>query len=544
MKTRNDYCELLLHYIEPLIPYYPEMTSGLNIGSTAAHYETETIPMEAFSRVLWGLTPLWAGDSDNSLLQIQYIDGIIRGTDPETEDYWRVQRDYDQKFVEMAAFSYSILISPEAIWEKLTEEQQNRLAKWLARINEYRCPDSNWQFFIVLINTALKSVGADYSENHLESAFAKIEECYLLNGWYSDGIHGQCDYYIAFAFHFYSILYYMTMKEKDVARCQKFKERAIEFGKDFLYFFSSNGEAIPYGRSMTYRFAQIAFFSICVAAEIEIVSFGVMKGMIDRHLTYWHQQPILDNGDIMTIGYCYPNLILSEGYNAPGSPYWSLKAFAFLMLPEDHIFYRTESEDLPQLSKRHLSSAPGYLFQQKNDLAVLFPSGMRLDHFQPNYEEKYSKFLYTSKYGFSVSRSQRTLEELAPDNMLAFHVYGHYFVKGKYSRLSITSDHIQYQWSPCKGIMVNTTIRLTEEGHIREHCILNSLSCTVYDCGFAIPIETKRQDYTVFDRNGGGELLDFETTPNTNLIHPKCRILCMKHDLNTGENRIVTEFIY
>ena len=29
-----------------------------------------------------------------------------------------------------------------------------------------------------------------------------IDEFYLGNGWYIDGLHGQKDYYIGFAFHF------------------------------------------------------------------------------------------------------------------------------------------------------------------------------------------------------------------------------------------------------------------------------------------------------------------------------------------------------
>lgn len=41
---------------------------------------------------------------------------------------------------------------------------------------------------------------------------------------------------------------------------------------------------------------------------------------------------------MLTIGYAYPNILMSENYNVPGSPYWCMKAFAFLMLPAGHPF--------------------------------------------------------------------------------------------------------------------------------------------------------------------------------------------------------------
>lgn len=78
-----------------------------------------------------------------------------------------------------------------------------------------------------------------------------------------------------------------------------------------------------------------------------------MKGIVARHLDYWTKQPIFDNGGILTVGYTYPNLLMSETYNAPASPYWALKAFVFLALPDDHPFWQAEEESLPSLEPVH-----------------------------------------------------------------------------------------------------------------------------------------------------------------------------------------------
>ncbi len=71
------------------------------------------------------------------------------------------------------------------------------------------------------------------------------------------------------------------------------------------------------------------------------------KGIIVRHFEEWFSHPITDNGGVLTIGYRYTNLHMSESYNSPGSPYWSLKAFILLALPGNHPFWQAEPLPFP-----------------------------------------------------------------------------------------------------------------------------------------------------------------------------------------------------
>ena len=43
---------------------------------------------------------------------------------------------------------------------------------------------------------------------------------------------------------------------------------------------------------------------------------------------------MFDRDGILTIGYCYPQMYMAERYNAPGSPYWGMKSFLLLALPD------------------------------------------------------------------------------------------------------------------------------------------------------------------------------------------------------------------
>lgn len=48
--------------------------------------------------------------------------------------------------------------------------------------------------------------------------FEKIEQMYVGNGWYSDGLTRQRDYYVAFAIHYYSLIYARLAKCEDMQR--------------------------------------------------------------------------------------------------------------------------------------------------------------------------------------------------------------------------------------------------------------------------------------------------------------------------------------
>ncbi len=560
-KNREDYINLLLEIINPLKEFYSLEKALLHLGHTSTHYEDKTIPMEAFSRVLWGLVPMWAGGGSNKKFEEIYRCGITAGTNPTNIEFWGGCRDYDQKFVEMAALAYAILMVPEKVWNPLTEKEKDNLAQWLNQINVYKCSDSNWQYFCILTNIALKSVGKEYSEAMLKQGLDKIETYYVGDGWYKDGLQGARDYYTAFALQFYSIVYSMFMEKEDPKRCEKFRERAIAFGKDFVYWFSSEGSAVPFGRSATYRFAQVAFFSICVVAGIEVFPLPVMKGIITRHIDYWVKLPIYDNQKLLTIGYAYPNLIMSEGYNAPGSPYWALKAFAFLALPKEHEFWRCEPVELPEMdSVKYLKNAE-VIVQRREDNVTLFTPGMMNVHQQPNYEEKYSKFAYATKFGFSVSRSQRNMEEAAPDSMLAFQIYEHIFVKGKINNFEIKKDSLQILWSPIEGIEVKTILTVKESEYERLHEIESAFDCVAYDCGFAVPIDASEEFSILEDErtagvkcykkyckvelcegNGYGKVI--EASPNTNLLYSKTAIPSINYVIKKGFNRIRTRVTY
>ena len=310
---------------------------------------------------------------------------------------------------------------------------------------------------------------------------------------------------------------------------------------------------------MTYRFAQAGFWSMAAATGAELgpdLSPAVIKGLITRNISAWSPERITDNGGVLSIGYRYPNLHMAEGYNAAGSPMWCLMAFVCLMLPEDDPFWLLDAAPLPELPV--LSPALGGTALAQRDASgevTLFPSGRVPGHPFAQSDNKYSKFAYSSRFGFSVARSQRTLEEAAPDSMLAFVINGRVFVRdgvgeSEVRRNADGGQALVSRWSPWPGIEVETEIEPLPDGtgHIRRHRIQSSVPCEAYDCGFAVPGDYHER--TLADVEGVCRVRAIGPTPgeptlikpeaNTNIACGKTLIPAVRYEIASGITELQT----
>ena len=358
MQTRQDAVTALLDLIRPLKAFYSAGGALLKVGNTAAHYGEKDARMEGWARILWGLGPLFGGDNTALPADQQaeitawadlYRAGLVHGTDPSHSEYWGDIFDYDQKMVETAALDLALCLAPDVLWTPLTDAQKQNVYCWLNQMNAHRIRPNNWRFFRILTNMTFARLGLPYDTDQLKDDFGVVEHCYTGGGWYFDGNPGQMDYYIPFAMHFYSLIW-SALSPLDADGCAaRLKARSGEFAGDFIQWFADDGAEIPFGRSLTYRFAHAAFFAAYAfaGAQNESIPWGAVRHTVLANLHHWFQYPITDAAGVLTIGYQYPNLLMSEWYNAPGSPYWAFKAFLFLALPADHPFWTAPDATVP-----------------------------------------------------------------------------------------------------------------------------------------------------------------------------------------------------
>lgn len=501
INNRDDMARLLLDMIRPLKPFYSEGSAWLQVGNTAAHYGEKAARMEGFARILWGLGPLWAGDNQGLSKAHQeeiewwkqhYLDGLIHGTDPNHMEYWGEVSDYDQKMVEMAALAVSLGLCRKDLWDPLTKIQKEHLYRWLDQINDQQVHPNNWRFFRILVNMTFRLLDLAWNRENMDKDIELIESCYMGDGWYFDGTPNQVDYYIPFAIHFYGLIYGKLMAGPDPEYTNLLKERSRQFGRDFVYWFGNDGNEVPFGRSLTYRFAHTAFWGAAAFAEVESVDYGVMKNLVLSNLERWLSRPIFDPAGILSIGYGYPNLLMSERYNAPGSPYWAFKAFIVLALPATHPFWTRERRLFPFEPVKYLEHPRMVITHAEsaeNDHVLMFPAAQHGKVFG-NSPSKYEKFVYSNRFGFSVSRGFE-LDAGAFDNVLAVSVAeaNDYRMRNGVDRYLMNARQIMTEYHIGSQVKIISTIIPGMPWHVRIHEIETQIAIDVADGGFTIGLE-------------------------------------------------------
>ena len=554
LSTKQDFQALMHLFLDPLKPYYSAGGARLHLGETGVTYGQAAIELEAFSRPLWALVPFWVGGGSDPEFEDIYRRGLAAGSDPENPEYWGECKDYDQCFVEMAAIACGLLNAPEKLWDPLSGAEKQNLARWLDQINHHQIPECNWQFFMILVNLALKKCGMPYDPENMACGLARIDSYYSGDGWSTDGASPQKDYYIPWAIQYYGVLYAKFAADTDPERAALYRSRAELFARQFIYWFDENGAALPYGRSLTYRFAQNCFWAACVWAGLEPFPLGVMKGLIVRNFNWWLDQKMFDRDGILTIGYCYPQMYMAERYNAPGSPYWGMKSFILLALPDSHPFWSAEAEPMPALDALKPMPHANMLVARTKGRVTAYAAGVNEGHGHGQFPEKYAKFAYDTRFGFCASRSREVIYQAAPDSMLAFVIDDNVFVRKVSLSHEIRADRVVSKWSPFPGITVTTTVLPTADGHIRRHEIESAYPCEAYDCGFAVPnfapgyvestaggAATARNAAVSCTVSGSGEGTVIKCDPNVSLYSTNVCIPAVRYAIPEGRTVLETE---
>lgn len=319
LSSRQEVVASLNALLQALDTQFPANRSRFPLGDTCAHYTADIAQMEGLSRALWGLFPLMASGESTPFSE-KYLTAIKLGTDPQSSGYWGETGPYDQRLVEMAAYGLGLALLGDKLTAHFTGREVMNLHAWLNQITDAQMPDSNWNYFAIMVQLGFKRAGLPYDQAAIDHRFALMDAYYLGDGWYSDGPGRPKDYYISMAFHFYGLIY-ATLSD-DEARANVLRERSRLFAEDFIYWSAADGASVPFGRSLTYRFAMVAFWSAVAFSQLDVFTPGIVKGIVLRHLRWWQQQSIVDRDGILTLGFAYPNLAMCEDYNSPGSPYW------------------------------------------------------------------------------------------------------------------------------------------------------------------------------------------------------------------------------
>lgn len=325
--------------------------------------------MECFGRLMSGITPWLALPDDDTAegakrkqLREWALASYKHAVNPNSPDYLYWDSPHHQPLVDAAYLAESFLRAPEATWEKLDKQTQERYVKEFKKMRVYYPAYNNWLLFRGMIEAFLLKFAPEEVDNFVLSTVGhKIEEWYLGDGMYGDGDHLALDNYNSFVIHPMYIEMLETIEQnpngnnehkstgninselavKRMQRYNQFIERLI----------SPEGYYPPFGRSVVYRLG--AFQTLAMNAWKYEWPKGLTNGSVRSAITAVMENMFKVPGNFnksgyLALGFAGHQPKLSNTYTNNGSLYITATVFLPLGLPADHPFWTDPAEPWTQ----------------------------------------------------------------------------------------------------------------------------------------------------------------------------------------------------
>lgn len=425
--TRSHYEDLFIQMMAALMDNVSEGGARQRIPGPRSHHGQLADELEGITRPLFMAGP-WLSQSGTGVFEYGgktydvgafYRRALLAGTDRNNGEYWGDIVDYAQHLVEMAALSWGLYVSRKHTWDKMKPEEQDQVAAYLFQCTKVKYHENNWLLFNVITNAVLKAFGKPCSREQIDANLSACEGMYMGEGWYRDGNINRIDYYNAWAFHFYYLMWVFIDGDSKPELAETHKERCRDFVRDFRYFFGKDGATPCFGRSMTYRFGYLAPVAMGVLLECLDIGTGEAKTMMNLGLKFFFDQEILTKDGHLSLGYIHPNESILEHYSCGGSPYWAVKALSIFLLPENHPFWSAKEEPLP-IHKGNFSRAlpmAGLLLRGNGESGHIQLINHKSYHDKDEYNAKYTNFAYSSVFPYE---SRPVYKSWNMDNALLF----------------------------------------------------------------------------------------------------------------------------
>ncbi|MBS6642772.1 MAG: DUF2264 domain-containing protein [Clostridiaceae bacterium] len=537
----------LLEYL--LVPYLYKKSD--NKKKVLAVYDIKVQNFEQFSRLLLGVTPYLYNKNDVTMAKYT-AEKLLSFINPENDLFCEITYEIEntQLFVEMFSPLFFLYTCQKQLEPDFIDKNKDIIITWFSKIDKcvYK---NNWIWFQLLVNTLLYKLGLrSWNKRVNEELHKKLDQIYYKDGLYFDGPGGPIDYYNSFAFQFYSLIYVHLMKDEDSENIQKYRERAKSFSQIYFSFFSDSGVSIPYGRSLIYRFGVLAYLGALIYSEEEVIPWCYVKDLIKKNLNQWMHQDIF-NDSFLNIGFYYENMNIMEDYNGFGSPYWAFKVFV-LLLSDNKAFWDAPIKKFC-VNKKELYIDPYLNLYNHNGEAYLFPIIKHLPYKNANFNDKYEKFVYSSLFGFNVSKDC-LYGTIAIDSTLAISQDGETFI----TRKSISSELVENNiiksiWNVNSQICITSYSIVELPWNIRIHFIESNDDFYMVEGAFPvkkenIKISEMRDGVLIgndFQQSGikswSGGLCRVENLfPNTNLFFRQTLVPICHYYIKKGCSYVVT----
>ncbi len=285
-----------------------------------------------------------------------YLAGIIHGTDPTDPWYWGDPSGRSAKGTDLAL---AILLSPRFFWEPLTPIQRQNVLTFLKKTAETPGWDNNHWYFHMIAVPVLERGGMASSRPFLTEMFRRCLGWYRGDGWFIDGGNFTFDYYNLWGFQLYNHALCHFDPQWERLFGERVRQTGARFEESFPLLYGRDGGPIPWGRSLTYRWASLSGLGWSVLNGSSTLPPGQARRIASGCLKYFWEHGAMSENGLLEVGFRGPNPVVPEDYHPYGSPYWAAQGLSPLLIPADHPFWTERELPMPADSAGGRLALPG-----------------------------------------------------------------------------------------------------------------------------------------------------------------------------------------
>jgi hypothetical protein len=415
--TRKHWLEITENLIAGALPYFKTKSGMPEFPPDSIHATIETSTRltsqkEGLERVMTAVIFYTTATGSTVVpgykgsIVAPFLKAITKGTDPKDKDFWGAMPPNDQVG---SMFALAVYLNPKLFWDPLSPRQKTNLLNYL-KDQAYNSSYANNHYFFHMAPVALlEKNGVAANREQLNQRYEQLMGFYRGNGWFIDGNNQGFDYYNAWGFQLYNHLLYRYDPEWRTRYGTQLKSSTAEFLRTFSYFFGKDGGPVPIGRSLTYRFANVAAIGWSTLNGMNSLPAGEARRIASGCLKYFLDHGCVGKNGMLNIGFWSDNPVVGESYGSPGSPYWAAQALVCLLIPATDPFWTSVEQPMPADGKggRCLIEGAQTLLRVStiDGEARLFPIGQPFSHERTKWQVgiKYDQNAYSSYLGWCIT---------------------------------------------------------------------------------------------------------------------------------------------
>lgn len=413
--TRSHYIELAKYLLEKALKHVTSIEMPLTFptvpGKTypqpnAPDWRYRSVEFESLERTFTLAGPLIHIDPEitiNNLNLRDYYSLQIYNTltpgHPNSLPYPEDLPDANYQYTcEIGGLCKTLLLIPDTIWTRYTQQQRDEMAITLSKWAHHRTTQNNWRIFNVVALSFLKKYGYQIDDDLLKSHLLWILSYHSGDGWYLEQTY---NYYSISLFIVYTSIWNRAFGDEYYPEIAGVIEKSAQKLMGFITkFYSRDGYINMWSRSICYRtWISGAFPVAFMLKDKTLLDPGWGRRLCSGSLLQFVTKPEFYYNDIPSLGFYGQKEYMVQNYSCAGSPFLMFLPFINLALPDDSPFWTAKENEgiwgnLGNKSNVTVLESPGLVLVNHGKTGTSEIISGKVYYDDPNY----SKLVYNTHF--------------------------------------------------------------------------------------------------------------------------------------------------